>query len=320
MVVTLLVCYVFFVDHDLAIIIVIFSFLFLINSIKKSIKLRNLGKDRFNYDADRLEAINDALNNFVLLKFTKTADYVLKRYQKVTKICTHALSSLKYSQGIVKVQLEYLLIVLLSVVCYYNIATNSTNLISTFGLLLGVSLRLIPSFSKIKIASQSLSFHSEVVENYLTSAKIKNENKLQTESSFNIVEKFKHAKINIISGPSGCGKTTLVEQILGLRTPQKDSKYKVDFVYYGMQNISTVYGNFKENVLLDYKIKNCKLWKDVLDFLEKLGKENILNNGARNLSGGELKLLSLCRMIYWNPQIAFLDEPTAGLDLSLIHI
>mgnify|MGYP006283527185 CR=1 FL=1 len=55
---------------------------------------------------------------------------------------------------------------------------------------------------------------------------------------------------------------------------------------------------------------------EVLDFLEM---ENRKKDLARNLPGGEKKLLDLGRMMMANPDIAFLDEPGAGVPPTLQH-
>jgi phospholipid/cholesterol/gamma-HCH transport system ATP-binding protein len=48
-----------------------------------------------------------------------------------------------------------------------------------------------------------------------------------------------------------------------------------------------------------------------LDFVGLLGKENLLPS---ELSGGMLKRAAVARAIALDPRIAFMDEPSAGLD------
>jgi ABC-2 type transport system ATP-binding protein len=57
-------------------------------------------------------------------------------------------------------------------------------------------------------------------------------------------------------------------------------------------------------------VRNKKL-KDILEFVELYEHRNKL---ARHISGGMLRRLSLAATLVHNPQVIFLDEPTAGID------
>ena len=45
--------------------------------------------------------------------------------------------------------------------------------------------------------------------------------------------------------------------------------------------------------------------------------EGLKEKSPQTYSGGELKILSLCRLLYLDPPTIFLDEPTTGLDFLL---
>jgi neutral amino acid transport system ATP-binding protein len=72
------------------------------------------------------------------------------------------------------------------------------------------------------------------------------------------------------------------------------------------QNIKKVFWEEKDNLL------------KALEILELLGIKHLANEYAGNLSGGQRKLLSLGRMLMARPSMYLLDEPTAGVNPTLI--
>jgi tungstate transport system ATP-binding protein len=55
------------------------------------------------------------------------------------------------------------------------------------------------------------------------------------------------------------------------------------------------------------------------DALERVGLSHLADRPARVLSGGEQQRLALARAWALNPEVLFLDEPTANLDPSATH-
>jgi branched-chain amino acid transport system ATP-binding protein len=55
--------------------------------------------------------------------------------------------------------------------------------------------------------------------------------------------------------------------------------------------------------------------REILDFL---GLIHLANEAARNLSGGQLKLLELARALMADPRLILLDEPGAGVNRTLL--
>jgi ABC-2 type transport system ATP-binding protein len=130
-------------------------------------------------------------------------------------------------------------------------------------------------------------------------------------------------------GPSGSGKTTTVRLLTGVyiptsgevivfdRNPAKLSRgERVHFGY--MPQLFVLYPNLTvwENLnfaasLYGMGLFRRKRLKEALTFVELYEHRSKL---ARNISGGMLRRLSLASTLVHDPQLLFLDEPTAGID------
>jgi len=138
----------------------------------------------------------------------------------------------------------------------------------------------------------------------------------------------KSGEILGLLGPNGAGKTTLIQMILGLVTPTS-GEIKVlghDFnrcrehilscvnfssTYVSLPTSLTVYENLAIFAKL-YNVLNPK--KKISDLLESFEIGHLIHVLTRNLSSGQLTRLSLAKALLNDPQILFLDEPTASLD------
>jgi ABC-2 type transport system ATP-binding protein len=126
-------------------------------------------------------------------------------------------------------------------------------------------------------------------------------------------------------GPNGAGKTTTVEIIEGLR-PADSGKISV----LGM-DVSRVPGAIKQRIgvqlqapsllplvtvyeLLDLFASFYRRSLPVNTMLEMLSLEECRKILVKNLSGGQQQRLSVALALINDPDIAFLDEPTTGLD------
>jgi zinc/manganese transport system ATP-binding protein len=137
-------------------------------------------------------------------------------------------------------------------------------------------------------------------------------------------------------GPSGAGKTTLLRAMLGL-TPWVRGEVVVDgrLVRPGtapagvgyVPQVETVDWHFPvtvENVVLMGKVGTRRLlpWaskqdrRDVAGTLERLGIGELGSRHIRDLSGGQQQRTFLARALIGKPQLLFLDEPTASVDIK----
>ncbi|KAK0688984.1 ABCAA protein, partial [Pygoscelis papua] len=146
--------------------------------------------------------------------------------------------------------------------------------------------------------------------------------------SLNIYE----GQITALLGHSGAGKTTLLNVLSGLTLPSEGSatiyNYKLSEIG-DREAIREMIGicpqfntqfevlTVKENLKTFAEIKGIKskeVEREVQNILELLDISNIQDTQAEKLSGGQKRKLSIGIAMLGNPQVLFLDEPTAGLD------
>ena len=130
-------------------------------------------------------------------------------------------------------------------------------------------------------------------------------------------------------GPSGCGKTTTVRLLTGFykptsgtlsvlgKAPTEFSKSDREKIGYLTQQFVlypdlTVWENLNFAAsFYGVGIFRRKRLNKLLDFVELAGDKSKL---AKDLSGGMKRRLSLAAALVHNPELIFLDEPTAGID------
>lgn len=131
-------------------------------------------------------------------------------------------------------------------------------------------------------------------------------------------------------GPSGCGKTTTVRMLTGVHKPTSGQvtvlgKNPYDFSKSDREKIGYLIQNFVlypeltvwENLNFTASfygvslVGRAKRFKHLLEFVELTEDKGKL---ASALSGGMKRRLSLAATLVHNPELLFLDEPTAGID------
>ncbi len=152
---------------------------------------------------------------------------------------------------------------------------------------------------------------------------------------------------------NGSGKTTLLRLIAGEESPEGETA-KIQFTpnisrYYLLQDpvfekgatvLETVYDSENPKILAikahaeallandqeaiekaSLKVDDLKAWNTEVKIKEILSKFNIsdLEKSVDELSGGQLKRLSIAKMIIDEPDFIILDEPTNHLDLDMIE-
>lgn len=131
-------------------------------------------------------------------------------------------------------------------------------------------------------------------------------------------------------GPSGCGKTTTVRLLTGLYEPTsgevmvlgkrpKDFSQALQAKIGYMPQLFVLYDDLSiwENINFSASLYGMGLFSrrkrlnTLLDFVELEEHKKKL---VRNISGGMQRRLSLAATLVHNPELLFLDEPTAGID------
>ena len=140
--------------------------------------------------------------------------------------------------------------------------------------------------------------------------------------------KIKENEIIGLLGPNGCGKTTTIGMLLGLLKPSKgqiningmkieknriEILQKINFIspYIELPKKLTV----KQNLLVYGKLYSVKNLNNRIEYLtNKLRLEELLNKITGELSSGQKNRVSLAKALINDPNVLFLDEPTASLD------
>jgi tungstate transport system ATP-binding protein len=126
-----------------------------------------------------------------------------------------------------------------------------------------------------------------------------------------------------ILGPNGSGKSTLLRVLHGLIAPTAgalmwgDSTTRPAGQAMVFQRPVLLRRSAEANIryALDLaRINGSDADRRVYDALAEVGLLNLARRPARVLSGGEQQRLSLARSWALDPEVLFLDEPTASLD------
>ena len=140
--------------------------------------------------------------------------------------------------------------------------------------------------------------------------------------------KIKENEIIGLLGPNGCGKTTTIGMLLGLLKPSKgqiningmkieknriEILQKINFIspYIELPKKLSV----QQNLVVYGKLYSVKNLKSRIEYLTiKLRLEELLNKITGELSSGQKNRVSLAKALINDPDVLFLDEPTASLD------
>ena len=127
-------------------------------------------------------------------------------------------------------------------------------------------------------------------------------------------------------GPNGAGKTSTLESLEGLRAPNGGTLQVAGIdparEPRSLRNVIGVQlqsSGLPESITPDEAMKFFCAYHNVaprFDLLERLGLQEKRNAQFYELSTGQQRRLALALAVAHKPQVLFLDEPTAGLDVA----
>ena len=142
--------------------------------------------------------------------------------------------------------------------------------------------------------------------------------------------KIKEGELFGLLGPNGAGKTTIIKTLCGLVKPTEGNAIVGGYdVRKNLKKVKELIGvcpqeaavykflNARENIELFgslHKVPKKEIKERMEQFLDKLGLTEDSKRQTKGYSGGMMRKLNLIIALINNPKIAFLDEPTVGMD------
>lgn len=129
-------------------------------------------------------------------------------------------------------------------------------------------------------------------------------------------------------GPNGAGKTTALHVLLGILHPTRGRArvlgrcpFKERYEVYPKVNFTSAYVQLPFNLTVE---RNLRIFAEIYgiaeparkvgELIERLGLAALAKARAGTLSSGEQTRLNLAKSLLNDPEVLFLDEPTASLD------
>ena len=144
----------------------------------------------------------------------------------------------------------------------------------------------------------------------------------------------RHGEIKALMGRNGMGKTTLLRTIMGLLTPHSGSiifedkniggqathdiaALGISYVPQGREIFEdfTVWENLRLGTLRNPR-RQRDIPRDVFEFFPILYERR--NQRAGSFSGGEQQMLAIARALVSHPKLLLLDEPSEGIQPSIV--
>ncbi|HSP36688.1 MAG TPA: ABC transporter ATP-binding protein [Frankiaceae bacterium] len=134
-------------------------------------------------------------------------------------------------------------------------------------------------------------------------------------------------QVTALLGPNGAGKTTTVEICEGFRRPDagrvrvlgldpvRDERALKPRIGVMLQ-AGGFYPGARAGEMVRHLAALARHPLDPVSLMDRLGLAGVQRTPCRRLSGGERQRLGLALAVVGRPEVVFLDEPTAGLDVQ----
>ncbi|WP_309642712.1 ABC transporter ATP-binding protein [Flavobacterium sp.] len=342
----LLICY---FKLTLVVLMAIGFFALLIFKLKKA--EMNLINTTYKEASSKANAeLLNILDGYIEIKSAGNQQSFLSKFKTHNQSLNRVTSLLTSSSSNYSKYLELFLIIGIAGLIFYNFFStgNGENFV-LISVLAALSIKIVPSLSKIlnAITMVNAHFYSVAIlqkaqkanrtttvyskfENHITFRDIAFEynNKIPVFEGINFT--IKRGDIIGIKGITGAGKTTFLHLVAGLLMPNKGS-ITIDnqpvkshpffpFISYVAQQPFLFHGSLLENITM--RQTAAKIDFEYIDYLlenlelkeliqnQSHGLETIIQHNTAKLSGGQKQRLALLRALYQKPQLLILDEAT----------
>ena len=183
---------------------------------------------------------------------------------------------------------------------------------------MSVQTRELPTVKGVNISSRSHSSAISVRDLVVDYKNVRAVNKISFE--------IEPGKVTAVIGPNGAGKTSTMEVCSGVRSstsgdvkvlgldPRSDRKLLNPQIGVMLQDG----GVYPSSRVFEITRHYCNLYGNKAtaeELLEAVDLNEHKKTAWRKLSGGEKQRLSLALALAGQPKVAFLDEPTSGIDI-----
>jgi phospholipid/cholesterol/gamma-HCH transport system ATP-binding protein len=153
---------------------------------------------------------------------------------------------------------------------------------------------------------------------------------------------FQEGETTVLMGPSGCGKSTLLKVMAGLMVPDSGQVYwegedlsymsekqtrrfrrRMGFLFQdgALWSNKSIFQNIELPLRFHFpKLSTEEVRRKIQNLIDKMEFDDDLGIRPSNLSLGEQKMAAFVRTLITDPEVLFLDEPTAFVDAQGIAL